>query len=57
MLATIESEWNLPALTSRDASAASIMDFLDASSPALLDPPPIEGPSASGLSGPVTPPS
>ncbi|HEY2214623.1 MAG TPA: alkaline phosphatase family protein, partial [Acidimicrobiales bacterium] len=29
VLATIEQQWNLPALTFRDANAASIGDFLD----------------------------
>ena len=28
MLATIEAKWNLPALTSRDANAATVADFL-----------------------------
>jgi len=39
ILATIEAQWNLPALTYRDANAATLSDFLDTSSPALLDPP------------------
>jgi phospholipase C len=54
VLATIEAKWNLPALTRRDANAATIMDFLDPSTPALLEPPPIAGPSATGPSGPAT---
>jgi phospholipase C len=54
VLATIEAKWNLPALTYRDANAATVMDFLNLSSPpALLEPPTLTGPSASGASGPV----
>ena len=37
--ATIETKWNLPALTLRDANASTIMDFLDTTEPALLQPP------------------
>ena len=39
VLATIEAKWNLPALTCRDANAKTVADFLDLSSPALLEPP------------------
>ena len=53
VLATIEAKWNLPALTRRDANAATVMDFLDPDTPALLDPPELVGPSPTGLSGPV----
>jgi phospholipase C len=56
VLATIEAKWNLPALTYRDANAATVMDFLDLSSaPAFLDPPKssITAPSLLGPSGPV----
>jgi len=55
ILATIESKWNLPTLTNRDASANTVMDFLDVSNAALLDPPRIEAPSETGPSGPVKP--
>ena len=44
VLATIEHKWNLPALTLRDANANTIMDFLDPSTPALLNPPPLRAP-------------
>ena len=44
VLATIESKWNLPALTLRDANAADVMDFLDPSDAALLHPPFIQPP-------------
>jgi phospholipase C len=54
VLATIERKWNLPALTDRDASAATIMDFLDLSSAALLQPPSLQAPAKTGPSGPVT---
>ncbi|HTU31267.1 MAG TPA: alkaline phosphatase family protein [Solirubrobacteraceae bacterium] len=55
VLATIERKWNLPALTYRDANAATVMDFLDTSSAAFLTPPTtITGPSLTGPSGPTT---
>lgn len=55
VLATIEHKWNLPALTNRDANAATIMDFLDLENPpALLSAPSIAEPSETGPSGPVT---
>jgi phospholipase C len=38
-LATVEAKWNLPRLTYRDANAKTVMDFLDPSNPALLEPP------------------
>jgi phospholipase C len=53
ILATIEHKWNLPALTARDANAATVMDFLNPAAPALLDPPPLLAPSSTGPSGPV----
>ena len=54
VLATIEAKWNLPALTYRDANAATVMDFLNLTAPpALLAPPTLTGPSLSGPSGPV----
>ncbi|MGZ6711857.1 MAG: hypothetical protein ACXVE7_09940 [Solirubrobacteraceae bacterium] len=52
MLATVEAKWNLPALTYRDANAATVMDFLDVRRAAYLTPPALEGPSATGPSGP-----
>jgi phospholipase C len=54
VLATIESKWNLPALTRRDANAATIMDFLDPANAVLLNPPRIDAPSTTGPSGPVS---
>ncbi len=53
VLATIESKWNLPALTRRDANAATVMGFLDLNNAALLHPPTLLAPSSSGPSGPV----
>jgi phospholipase C len=40
-LATVEAKWNLPALTYRDANARTVTDFLNLTSPALLNPPAI----------------
>ena len=54
ILATIEHKWNLPALTNRDANAATVMDFLDVSQPPSLDPPPLNAPSETGPSGPAS---
>ena len=53
VLATIEHKWNLPALTDRDANAATVMDFLDPSAAPLLKPTPLQAPSATGPSGPA----
>jgi len=44
VLATIEAKWNLPALTYRDANAATVADFLDLTRAAFLDPPTIAEP-------------
>jgi phospholipase C len=44
VLATIEEKWNLPAMTYRDANAATLEDFLDLRDPAFLDPPVIAQP-------------
>ncbi len=53
VLATIEAKWNLPALTYRDANAATVMEFLDLKAGALLHPPKLVGPMSTGPSGPV----
>ena len=55
VLATIEAKWNLPALTYRDANAATVMDFLDPGHAAFLTPPTaaITAPSLTGPSGPT----
>jgi phospholipase C len=53
ILATIESKWNLPALTNRDANAETVMDFLDVTTEALGTPPALTAPSTTGPSGPV----
>jgi hypothetical protein len=48
VLATIEAKWNLPALTNRDANAATLLDYLDLDSPpAFLTPPTLAAPAAS----------
>jgi phospholipase C len=54
VLATIEAKWNLPALTARDANAATVMDFLDLNQASLLSPPSLQAPSLTGPSGPVS---
>jgi len=54
VLATIEAKWNLPALTHRDANAATVMDFLDVGHAAFSTPPALQGPSLAGPSGPAT---
>jgi phospholipase C len=46
VLATIESKWNLPALTFRDANAATVADFLDTRRPRLLEPPALTEPGS-----------
>ncbi len=54
VLATIEAKWNLPALTYRDANATTVMDFLNVSRAAFLEPPTtLVAPSATGPSGPA----
>jgi phospholipase C len=45
VLATIEAKWNLPALTYRDANAATVADFLDCGDAAFAEPPVLQGPS------------
>ncbi|MGO9959526.1 MAG: alkaline phosphatase family protein [Solirubrobacteraceae bacterium] len=52
VLATIEARWNLPALTYRDANAATVLDFLDVQRAAFLTPPAIAAPGPAGPSGP-----
>jgi phospholipase C len=46
VLATIEAQWNLPALTYRDANAKTVADFLDVGHAAFLEPPTIAEPPA-----------
>jgi phospholipase C len=43
--ATIEKQWNLPALSRRDANAATIEDFLDLRRPTFYDPPSLAKPA------------
>jgi phospholipase C len=45
VLATIEQQWNLPALTFRDANAANLMDFLDTSVMSFSEPPTLAKPA------------
>ena len=50
IIATIAAKWNLPALTYRDAQAATLLDYLDLNSaPAFLAPPSLVAPSAPTL--------
>jgi phospholipase C len=44
ILALVESKWNLPAMTYRDANAHNMLDMLDLSSPAFLKPPALARP-------------
>jgi phospholipase C len=53
VLATIEARWNLPAMTYRDANAATVMDCLDPTRMAFPEGPAIAGPSPEGPSGPA----
>jgi phospholipase C len=48
VLATIEQQWNLPALTYRDANAASLVDFLDTSKMSFAHPPTLAAPANPG---------
>ena len=45
VLATIERQWNLPALTYRDANAATLADFLDTSAMTFAEPPDLAAPA------------
>jgi phospholipase C len=44
VLATIERQWNLPALTRRDANATTVADFLDTSRMRFAEPPELAKP-------------
>jgi phospholipase C len=63
VLATIEQQWNLPALTYRDANARNLMDFLDTSVMTFGDPPELAAPAnplpelIQGYQGQPVPPS
>jgi phospholipase C len=41
VLAFLERKWNLPPMTHRDAHAAPMLDFLDFTKPASIEPPPL----------------
>jgi phospholipase C len=45
VLATIEQQWNLPALTARDANAATLADFLNPSVLSFPEPPTLAKPA------------
>ncbi len=66
VLKTVETKWNLPALTRRDANAASVLDMIDLKAkPAFLVPPRLPDPANPGSSyrclatgpGTIPPPS
>jgi phospholipase C len=42
--ALVESKWNLPAMTYRDANANAMLDMLDLKAPAFLTPPTLAAP-------------
>ncbi len=42
--ALVEAKWNLPAMTHRDANASNMLDMLDLSQPAFLNPPALARP-------------
>jgi phospholipase C len=44
ILALVEAKWNLPAMTMRDANANNMLDMLDLTSPAFLEPPALAKP-------------
>jgi phospholipase C len=45
ILKLVETKWNLPALTRRDASASNLLDMIDLKAPpAFLDPPSLPSP-------------
>ena len=49
ILKLVETKWNLPALTYRDASASNLLDSLDLGAPAppFLQPPALPAPNTS----------
>jgi phospholipase C len=63
VLATIEQQWNLPALTYRDANATSLADFLDTTAMTFPEPPELAAPAnplpglIQGYQGQPVPPS
>jgi phospholipase C len=63
VLATIERQWNLPALTYRDANAATLADFLDRDVMSFAEPPELTAPAnplpglLQGYQGQPMPPS
>jgi phospholipase C len=63
VLATIEQQWNLPALTYRDANATTLEDFLDVARISFPEPPSLAAPAnplpglVSGYQGQPVPPA
>ena len=57
VLKTVETKWNLPALTRRDANAIDVLAMIDLKSkPAFLTPPRLPDPANPATSSPVWPP-
>jgi phospholipase C len=52
----IETKWNLPALTFRDANADNLLDAIDLSGPPAFAEPPALPEPALGLTGPAPAP-
>jgi phospholipase C len=50
ILAFIETKWNLPPMTARDANADNLLDFFDFSAPAFAAPPALAGPGDPAVS-------
>jgi phospholipase C len=50
ILSFIETKWNLPAMTMRDANADNLLDFFDFSSPAFATPPQLAAPKNPAVS-------
>jgi len=63
ILKLIETKWNLPAMTYRDANANDMLDCLDLTSPAFAQPPTLPAAGAVGTctpgnpGGPIPPPA
>ncbi len=49
ILKLVETKWNLPALTRRDAHASNLLDMVDLKSPAFLHPPTLPAPANPSL--------
>src|SRR5262249_56911012 len=65
ILKLVETKWNLPALTLRDANADNLLDSIDLRHRAFREPPPLPDPArasnpsscTAGAPGPIPPPA